>query len=87
MNLSNTTFLTSAGHGCMKSLAHTPHCRRATEPLAEVCLHYSLTSCPRPHLVSPQLSTRVRTGAPAATPPAWTTPANFYNPLRSIQFA
>ena len=24
----------------MKSLAHTPHCRRASERLAEVCLRY-----------------------------------------------
>jgi hypothetical protein len=33
----------------MKSLAHTPHCRRASERLAEVCLPYTQTffSCPR----------------------------------------
>ena len=33
-----TPFSTAAGHGRMKSLAHIPHCRRASERLAEVCL-------------------------------------------------
>ncbi len=38
----------------MKSLAHTPHCRRASERLAEVCLRYRPTSssCPQTRLTS-----------------------------------
>ena len=43
-----TPFSTAPGHRCMKSLAHTPHCWRASERLAEVCLRYTQTSssCP-----------------------------------------
>jgi hypothetical protein len=48
-----TPISSAPGHGCMKSLAHTPHCRRATERLAQVCLHYSLTSSSRSYLASP----------------------------------
>jgi hypothetical protein len=44
-----TPFSTGPGHGCMKSFAHTPQSRRASERLAEVCLRYTQTpsSCPR----------------------------------------
>ena len=40
---------------------HTPHCRRASERLAEVCLRYIKTSSLRP-------STRLCTDRPPATP-------------------
>src|SRR5207249_4650454 len=36
-----TPFSTAPGHGCMKSLAYTPHRRRVSERLAEVCLPYT----------------------------------------------
>ena len=81
-----TPFSTAPGHGCMTSLAHTPRCRRASERLAEVCLRCTQTSssCPHPRSLWP--STRLCTGAPAATPLALTTPVNFYTPhsLHSI---
>ena len=76
-----TPFSTAPGHGCMKSLAHTPHCRRASERLAEVCLRY------RPDiffLSPPRLTSAIDSSlhrSPAATPPTLTTPANLYTPL------
>src|SRR5262245_12505256 len=39
-----TPFSTPAGHGCMNLLLHTPHCRRPSERLAEVCLSYAQRS-------------------------------------------
>jgi hypothetical protein len=45
-----TSFSTVPGHGFMKSLAHTPHCRRASQRLAEVCLPYPQTSPSSPRL-------------------------------------
>ena len=81
-----TSFSTGPSHRCMKSLAHTPHCRRASERLAQVRLRYSQRSSSCPHLSSLRPSTRVRTGAPPSPLPALTTPANFYTPrsLHSI---
>ena len=66
-----TPFSTAPGHGCMKSLAHTPNCRRASEPLAEVCLRYTRTSSSCPGLGSLR-----RRRVPSA--PALTTLPNFY---------
>ena len=40
----------------MKSLTHTPHCRRASERLAEVCLRYTQTSI---FLSSPRLTSAI----------------------------
>jgi integrase len=81
-----TPFSTTPGHGCMKSLAHTPHCRRASERLAELCLRYTQTSSSCPRLGSLRPSTRLCSGAPAPPLLALTTPANFYTPrsLHSI---
>jgi hypothetical protein len=81
-----TPFSTAPGYDCMKSLAHTPHCRCASEHLAEVCLRYAQTSSSSLRLGSLRPSTRLCTGAPAATPAALTTPVNFYTPrsLHSI---
>src|SRR3982074_1090816 len=39
-----TPFSTTPGHGCMKSLAHTPRGRRASERVADLCLRYLQTS-------------------------------------------
>jgi len=74
------------GHRCMKSLAHTPHRRRASERLAEVCLRYTQTSSSCPRLGSLPPSTRLCTGALVPPPPALMTPANCYTPrsLHSI---
>ena len=82
-----TPFSTAPGHGCMKSLAHTPHCRRASERLAEVCPRDTQTSspCPRPGSLRP--STRLCAGVPPATPTALTTPPTSTNLPCSIQFA
>ena len=73
-----TPFSTATGHGCMRSLAHTP--RRTSERLAEVCLRYHRTSssCPRQGSLPP--SPRLCTGAPAATPAALTTAVNLDTP-------
>ncbi len=81
-----TPFSTTPGHGCMKSLAHTPRCRRASERLAELCLRYTQTSSSCPRLGSLRPSTRLCSGAPAPPLLALTTPANFYTPrsLHSI---
>ena len=43
---------TTPGHGCMKSLAHTPHCRPASERLAKVCLPYTQRCSSSPRLGS-----------------------------------
>ena len=56
-----TPFSTAPGHGCMKSLAHTPHCRRASERFAEVCLRYPQTSSSCSRLGSLRPSTRLCT--------------------------
>src|SRR5207245_10980057 len=62
-----TPFSTAPGHACLQSLAHTPHCRRASERLAEVCLHYPQTSSsPRPASLRP--SARLYTDASAPSP-------------------
>jgi hypothetical protein len=81
-----TPFSTAAGHGCMNSVVHTPHGRRASERLAEVCLPYTQTSSSCPRLGSLRSSTRVRKGTPVLTPSPFATPAHFYNPssLHSI---
>ena len=81
-----TPFSTAPGHGCMKSLAHTPHCQRPSERLADVCLRSTQTSSSCPGLASLRPSIPFCTTAPAATPAALTTPANFYTPhsLHSI---
>jgi Putative transposase/Transposase zinc-binding domain len=82
-----TPFSTAPGHGCMKSFAHTPHSRRASERLAEVCLRYTQTSSSCPRLGSLRPSTRLCTGAPPATSAALTTPETSTPLARSIQFA
>jgi hypothetical protein len=78
-----TPFSTAPGHGSMKSLAHTPHCRRVSQRLGEVCLRcpWTTSSCPRLGSLPP--STRLCTGAPVATPAALTAPPNF-NPSASL---
>ena len=57
-------FSTAHARRCMKSLAHTPHCRRASQHLAEVCLCSAQTSSSCPGLASFLPSTPVRTAAP-----------------------
>ncbi len=81
-----TPFSTAPGHGCMKSLAHTPH-GRAFQCLSPTCV--SLT--PRHLLPVPawaHFGHRLvfAPGAPVATPAALTTPVNFCTPgsLHSI---
>ncbi len=78
-----TPFPTAPGHGCMKSLTHPPHSRRASERFAEVCLHSPQTPSSCPCLGSLPPSTRLCIGAPAATSAALTTPPNF-NPYASL---
>jgi len=78
-----TSFSTAPGRRCMKSIPNTPHCRRASERLAEVCLCYTRTSSCCPRLGSLRPSTPLCTGALAATPAALTTPPNF-NPSASL---
>ena len=58
-----TPFSTAPGHGHMKSLAHIPHCRRASERLAEVCLCYTQTSSSSPRPASLRPSIRLCAGA------------------------
>jgi hypothetical protein len=82
-----TPFSTVPGHGYMKSLAYTLHCRRSSERLAEGSLGYIQISFSSPRLGSLRPSTRLCTAVPAATPPALTTLANFYTLAGSIQFA
>lgn len=82
-----TPFSTAPGHGRMKSLAHIPHCRRASERLAEVCLCYTQTSSSFPRPASLRPSIRFCAGASTSPLPDLTTPANFYTLTRSIQFA
>jgi len=81
-----TPFSTTPGHSSMKSLAHTSHCRRASERLAQVCLDSTQPSSSCLRLGSLRPSTRLCTGAPAATPAASTPLPNFYKPpsLHSI---
>jgi hypothetical protein len=82
-----TPFSTAPGHGCMNSLAHTPHCRRASERLAEVCLRRRSTpsSCPRvgslqAHFALAHAHRLLRHGT-------LITRTTSTNPARSIQFA
>jgi len=58
-----TPFSTAPGYGCMKSLANTPHCQRASERLAEVCLPCPQTSSSCPRLASFPPSTRLCTAS------------------------
>src|SRR5262249_34724941 len=62
-----TPFSTAPGYSCMNSLVHTPHCRRPSERLAEVCLRYTQRSSSCPRFGSLRPSTPVRVGAPAPT--------------------
>ena len=77
-----TPFSTTPGHGCMKSLAHTPHCRRASERLVEVCLRYTQTSSSCPRLGSLRPSILLCASAPTPLLPVLA-PANFYTPPSS----
>ena len=81
-----TPFSTTPGQGCMNSLAHNRTryvfraSRRSLSPFhPDIFFHPCLGPLPP--------STRLCTGAPAATRAALTTPVNFYTPPRSIQFA
>jgi hypothetical protein len=82
-----TPFSTTPGHSRMKSLAHTPHCRRASERLAEVCLPYTQTSSYCPRLGPLRSPTRLCAGAPPFPSLASTARANLYTLPRSMQFA
>ena len=82
-----TPFPTAPGHGCMKSLTHPPHSRRASERFAEVCLHSPQTPSSCPCLGSLPPSSHLRRGAPTATPPPLRFPRTSAPLARSIQFA
>ena len=75
-----TPFSTAPGHGCMKSLAHTTHCRRTSERLAEVCLPCRAIPSSRPRVGSLPAPPRPSLCPRTPAPPTLTTPANFYPP-------
>jgi hypothetical protein len=78
-----TSFSTAPGPRRMKSLAHTPHCRDASECLAEVCLCSTQTSSSPPRLTSAIDSSLHRCARSSST---GLDPPNFYVPrsLHSI---